>query len=678
MRAKVSVIIPIYNAELYLEQCIDSLLNQSLKDIEIICVDDGSSDRTHLLLEQYKNEDSRIKVLYQSNQYAGVARNNGMASATGKYLIFLDSDDYFEADFLEKMYSKSERNSTDLCICDGKIYDEMSAKITKGGFLKGKFLPQKEIFSYKDIPDSIFQIKNPAPWNMLCRKDFITSNGLLFENSRFGNDVLFFGKAIVLAKRISYIDEPLLTYRRGAIGNLQSKKDANPTSILGSLNQIKSFLIKENLYNAVRKSWLQFVVNNIIFNLNTLKTYEAFEKLYNACFTSEHAVENLLKINECDLHDSLSYKQLEAYRSKSLEEFKKERFASIDLHQYIVKGTHLPNRKVSVIIPVYNTMEYVGECIESALKQTLTDIEIIIVNDGSTDGSGHLIEDYAKADNRIIYVNKANGGPSIARNIGLEIARGEYILFLDSDDFITENTLEELYQKACQESLDILFFNTIAYTEDSDLEEHVQNFNDHYKRTCRFSLPLTGSSMFMRMVQTDCFLESVCLQFFRKDFLVSINLTFYEGILHEDNLFSCVALLIAEKVSYINKAFHIRRVRQNSIMTSPLSVPNFVGYFITYTELIKLLPSLKLNEIELACFKKYLQQRYYKADHIFDKLSNRERKRIDFSSNEVARILYNNYLQLKTESMKSLKTNVSPIRKLWRKIVPKSIRSKLR
>ena len=105
---KVSVIIPVYNAEKYLEQCLESLLNQTLKEIEIICVDDGSEDRSVEIIEKFSEKDCRISLLRQKNSYAGVARNNGLNASTGKYVIFLDADDFFEPDMLLSMYNKIE------------------------------------------------------------------------------------------------------------------------------------------------------------------------------------------------------------------------------------------------------------------------------------------------------------------------------------------------------------------------------------------------------------------------------------------------------------------------------------------------------------------------------------------------------------------------------------------
>ena len=111
--AKVSVIIPVYNVEPYLKQCMDSVVGQTLKDIEIICVDDGSTDGSLDILKEYATEDSRIQIIEQKNAGAGAARNNGMRHATGKYLSFLDSDDFFEPRMLEKAYDLAEKDQAD-------------------------------------------------------------------------------------------------------------------------------------------------------------------------------------------------------------------------------------------------------------------------------------------------------------------------------------------------------------------------------------------------------------------------------------------------------------------------------------------------------------------------------------------------------------------------------------
>ena len=133
---------------------------------------------------------------------------------------------------------------------------------------------------------------------------------------------------------------------------------------------------------------------------------------------------------------------------------------------------------VSVIIPVYMVEDYLRECLDSAVKQTLSDIEIICVDDGSADSSAQIVEEYAAKYSTVQLIRKENGGQSSARNLGLDVAKGKYIYFLDSDDYLDLNTLEELYNKAEAENLDILCFNCVPFFESEKIKNENQNFID--------------------------------------------------------------------------------------------------------------------------------------------------------------------------------------------------------
>ena len=130
---KVSVVVPVYNAQAFLEQCLDSILGQTLEEIEIICVDDGSADESGDILEEYRKRDSRVAVYHQKNQYAGVARNLGLRYAKGKYVIFWDSDDFFEKEALELLYKKAEEDQADICICGARKYNQETGMVYPAG-----------------------------------------------------------------------------------------------------------------------------------------------------------------------------------------------------------------------------------------------------------------------------------------------------------------------------------------------------------------------------------------------------------------------------------------------------------------------------------------------------------------------------------------------------------------
>ena len=144
---KVSVIIPVYNAEKYLRECLDSVVNQTLREIEIICVDDGSTDASLEILEEYAAKDNRVKVLRQQNQYAGVARNNGMAAASGEYYMFLDADDFFEPELLEELYTKAAELRADVCLCGADKFDVRTGEFQPAPWLLGLAQVKEQPFS---------------------------------------------------------------------------------------------------------------------------------------------------------------------------------------------------------------------------------------------------------------------------------------------------------------------------------------------------------------------------------------------------------------------------------------------------------------------------------------------------------------------------------------------------
>lgn len=144
---KVSVIVPVYNGEKHLEQCMDSITGQTLREIEIICVDDGSADRSLEILERYAKKDERIRVICQKNAGAGAARNRGLLRAKGKYIVFWDADDKFDRKALELMYLKMQKKQTDICVCGVCEFTNDSKVYETDGYLKTALIPHKDPFN---------------------------------------------------------------------------------------------------------------------------------------------------------------------------------------------------------------------------------------------------------------------------------------------------------------------------------------------------------------------------------------------------------------------------------------------------------------------------------------------------------------------------------------------------
>lgn len=221
---------------------------------------------------------------------------------------------------------------------------------------------------------------------------------------------------------------------------------------------------------------------------------------------------------------------------------------------------------VSVIIPIYNTEPYLEECLESVCNQTLKTIEIICVDDGSTDRSLNILKKYAEADSRISVISQVNQGPSQARNVGIHKAKGKYIYFLDSDDYLAPEALETLINTMEARGLEILLFNANVFGEGGVEENRLHIEKEYFRRVHEYPPVCKGEDLFRRLMDKKEYTASVPVQLVTSTFLKDNSLLFYEDIIHEDELFVFKCLLLASKAGYINKSFYYRRVRQDSVM----------------------------------------------------------------------------------------------------------------
>ncbi len=258
--------------------------------------------------------------------------------------------------------------------------------------------------------------------------------------------------------------------------------------------------------------------------------------------------------------------------------------------------------KVSVIIPVYNTEEFVETAINSIRVQTLKDIEIIIINDGSTDNSLSIIESQQKEDNRIQIYSQKNQGLSCTRNNGMKHVKGEYIYFMDSDDYLEPETLEVCYNKCKDNELDFVLFDAAILTNN-----HALNIDLKYQRKSYTdeSQIYKGKDLLNILLDNKCYSPSACLNFIENTFLKQIRLTFYPQIIHEDQLFTCQLYLQAQRVMCIHKDYFKRRIREDSIMTQRFSMKNMSAYFTVTDELLKF---ASLHPEHQATIDKYLSQ----------------------------------------------------------------------
>lgn len=244
---KVSVIIPVYNVEAYLRQCLDSVLNQTLRDIEIICVDDGSTDSSPDILKEYSDKDSRIKVITRKNGGAGSARNAGLAIATGEWLSFLDADDEFDKMMLAEMVEAGDSSGADIAACTDVSHGD------------------------------IFRRWRGWAWDKLFRHDFIERRKLEFQNLPVSNDLYFTYSALAEAEKIATIPKSYVFHRKRP-GSVETTRDRAP---LSPLEAVKALYSRIGMING----FARWIPDFLFWHINRLKTAEAADSLYRATRT---------------------------------------------------------------------------------------------------------------------------------------------------------------------------------------------------------------------------------------------------------------------------------------------------------------------------------------------------------------------------------------------------------
>lgn len=277
----VSVIIPVYNAERYLGECVESLILQTLKNVEFIFVDDGSTDRSLDMLRMYERLDSRIHVYTQKNAYAGIARNNGISHAKGEYITFLDSDDRMVAEALEMMYRTAKRLCVDVVICSAYSFSDDSEKRRRiTSCLNNGYLPMQKVFSIRNHSKYLMQVTAGAPWGKMFRKELIEKNGLTFPSLPRSEDIAFVFSALACAESISTLDMPLFLHRENFLsGSLEDSKDRYPLTNVQAYSILASFLKERGLWETLKQSFVNYTMQSIAYNLNTFKSGEGFGML---------------------------------------------------------------------------------------------------------------------------------------------------------------------------------------------------------------------------------------------------------------------------------------------------------------------------------------------------------------------------------------------------------------
>lgn len=288
MQPKVSVILPIYNQEKYLAKALKSLQNQTLKESEFICINDGSRDSSLKILQDFATKDPRIKIINQKNQGSGCARNNGLKIAQGEYIAFLDPDDWFEPEALESLYNKSKQQNCDLVVFNFNNIEE-------NGNIIGRFslqdilhkiynIKENENFNWRNIKPHILGGMYPASWNKFYKSELIKNNKLHFANCSLAEDNAFVFGASLNAKNIGYDSNPYYNYLIHANSAIRSKSDKN-FCLFKSIDCVKKLISNLGLEEELKNEFDRYIVRFVSFHIKQIFSVTKFKELCQKKFT---------------------------------------------------------------------------------------------------------------------------------------------------------------------------------------------------------------------------------------------------------------------------------------------------------------------------------------------------------------------------------------------------------
>ena len=258
---KVSIIIPVYNVEKYIDRCLKCAVNQTFKDIEIILVNDGSTDKSINIINKYLKKYSNITLINQQNQGLSSARNTGIKNANGKYIMFADSDDYFSKRFVETLYNTAEKEKSDIVVCNYKtVFENKKIKI------KNKPLKIKTYNSEKALDILIKDVFiNNFAWNKIYKKEIFTENNINFPIGKTYEDMYVSYRLFHKSKKVSVINKKLYCYVKHKKSITATFTEKNFNDIISGLFEMKKYLLKNNIYKKYAFSYNFLLLKNILF-----------------------------------------------------------------------------------------------------------------------------------------------------------------------------------------------------------------------------------------------------------------------------------------------------------------------------------------------------------------------------------------------------------------------------
>ena len=506
----ISIIIPVYNAENYLEQCLNSIKNQTYKNFEVIIVNDGSKDNSEVICKRFSEDDSRFRYFSKENGGVSSARNFGLDNANGHYITFIDGDDWVEHNHLEILIKSITENNSDIAICSYKEFDNNKTFYTRYYTNKEKYLLNFNRMSKEDFLINFPKLLSANVCfnnavSKLFRRNLVKD--LRFDSKViYGEDLDFYFRLYLNTESISFVNEATYVYR------------IHVDSTTGGFTQEhaeQEFFIFKKMYDVALE-----------IGIPTVNYVNKLQRLINL------------------RNDFIENKEL-------LAEYKQFLTDAREIQTY-------PQKLISIVVPVYNVAPYLKLCLESIVNQTYPYFEVLLINDGSRDNSKDICLEFVERDNRFKYIEQDNAGLSPDRNTGILNSKGEFITFINGDDFVDPNYLEELYHAALKNDSEIVVGSYKKFNEeDNNYYIHVFDYKEEYYINREL---IENIAEFERRGLE--FQTSWGILFHKRLFE---NVMFPAGKNIEDTRTNYKLYMESCKTTYIHKDLYVYRIRKGSI-----------------------------------------------------------------------------------------------------------------
>ena len=495
----------------------DSVLSQTYKDFEVLMVNDGSTDGSGAICQDFAERDSRFHYFEKENGGLSDARNYGLDRAKGHYITFLDSDDFLFEDYLENLYHASRLSDSDITIGGYCRFGDSNFYFYNDRFKSDSLVSVKDFqaIQYLDSMLDVTFITFSTAWGKLFKRELFSE--LRFPYGKYAEDQFLIWKLYMKADKIYVFNGASYVYRM------------NPSGL-------------SNIFTLKHLDYIDALEERI----KDTKDIEGIE-IQHSFNMYRYVLQRIL--GQLEEHDYIDEAK-EVRKKLELVEQGQYSFLSDEVKEIEVENG---GELISIIVPIYNVENYLRMCLDSIEHQTYSNIEVLLINDGSADSSGEICQEYVARDSRFRYFEKENGGASDARNYGIERSNGKYLTFVDSDDWLSLTYVEDLYQAAIRNDSDTVISHYTIYNE-SDRNYYVHIWDDYYEKN------YTSEELIMELPKLELngyiYITSWGILFKKELFN---NVKFPKGKVIEDSWTNYKLFFKSKKITYIHKEIYSHR-----------------------------------------------------------------------------------------------------------------------